>query len=134
MNHKLYRQIVFISTILIIPIGLASKFYRGPFDAWFNNSLGGVFYEMFWILLVILIWPKLSPGTVALGVFLVTAFLEFLQLWHPPFLTVIRATLPGRLLLGTTFVWSDFLYYIMGCTLSGWALHQLRHHLQQPEN
>lgn len=131
---KTYRLIVLISLILMIPIGLATKFYRGPFDTWLNHSVGGIFYEMFWILLGVAIWPRWQPGAVAAGVFLVTSFLEFLQLWHLPGLTVIRSTLIGRLLLGTTFDWSDFLYYIIGCVIPWLALRRLRHHLQLPEN
>lgn len=32
---------------------------------------------------------------------------EFSQLYHAPWLGAIRATLPGRLVLGTTFHWPD---------------------------
>jgi hypothetical protein len=63
---------------------------------------------------------------VAVWVFLATAFLEILQLWHPPFLEAIRSTLMGRLLLGTTFVFSDFIYYAIGCILSGWIFTVLK--------
>jgi hypothetical protein len=52
-------------------------------------------------------------------------FFLFLQLWHPPLLEQIRATLIGKLLLGTTFVWWDFPHYILGC-IFGWLwLRQL---------
>jgi hypothetical protein len=42
-----------------------------------------------------------------------------LQLWQPPWLQAVRATLLGRLVLGNTFTWGDFLYYAIGCGL-GW--------------
>jgi hypothetical protein len=42
-----------------------------------------------------------------------------MQLWQPAWLQAMRATLPGRLVLGNTFVWSDFLYYVLGCVI-GW--------------
>jgi hypothetical protein len=54
-----------------------------------------------------------------LGVFLVTSALEFLQLWHPPFLQLIRSTFLGQTLIGTSFTWWDFPYYFFGCVL-GW--------------
>ncbi|MBE9143750.1 DUF2809 domain-containing protein [Planktothrix mougeotii LEGE 06226] len=127
---KQYQQIILISLIALIPIGLASKFYKGPFDVWLNNSMGGVFYEMFWVLLVILINPILSPGWVAFWVFIVTSILEFAQLWKPPFLEVIRATLLGRLLLGTTFSGWDFPYYIIGCGLAWLGLKYLKYSLK----
>lgn len=127
---KRYQQLIFISLIVLIPIGLGSKYYQGPFAEWANNSLGGVFYEIFWILLVVLIQPKLSPGWVAFGVFVVTSSLEFAQLWKPPFLEIVRATLFGRLLLGTTFSWWDFPYYILGCELAWLGLKALKSYLK----
>ena len=127
---KRYQQLIFISLIALIPMGLASKYYQGPFAAWANNSLGGVFYEMFWVLLIVLIQPKLSPGWVAFWVFVVTSSLEFAQLWKPPFLEIIRATLLGRLLLGTTFSWWDFPYYIIGCGLAWLGLKSLKYYLK----
>ena len=118
---KTYRRIVFGMLIAITLLGFATKFYQGSLQFWLNNSFSSIFYEMFWIFLVALIWPRFSPGWVAFWVFAVTSALEFMQLWKPPFLQAIRATLIGRLLLGTSFVWSDFLYYAIGCTL-GWLI------------
>ncbi len=115
---KKYRITILICLVFTVIFGLATKFYEGMFSEWLNNSFSSIFYEAFWIFLVIFIRPQLPPGWVALWVFIVTSFLEFIQLWKPPFLQAIRATLIGRLLLGNTFVWWDFLYYILGCTLT----------------
>ncbi len=128
-----YQQLIFISLIALIPIGLASKFYQGPFAEWANNSLGGVFYEIFWVFLVVLFQPKLSPRWVAFWVFVVTSTLEFAQLWKPLFLEIIRATLLGRLLLGTTFSWWDFPYYLIGCGLGGLGLKSLKSYSRRHE-
>jgi hypothetical protein len=68
---------------------------------------------------VALIWPRLAPGWVALGVLVATCLLEVLQLWQPAWLQAVRATLPGRLVLGSTFSPSDFWYYLIGAGL-GW--------------
>lgn len=115
-----YRVTILTALLVVTPLGFASKFYQGPAAWWFNNHFGGFMYEIFWILLIILMWPNLSSLWVAVGVFLVTCFLEFLQLWHPPFLQLIRSTFLGRTLIGTSFTWWDFLYYILGCTI-GWV-------------
>jgi hypothetical protein len=123
---KKYRLILFYLLFILIPIGLGSKFYQGIFQNWINNSLGGILYVIAWVTLVLLIQPRFNPIWVAVWVFLATAFLEILQLWHPPFLEAIRSTLMGRLLLGTTFVFSDFIYYAIGCILSGWIFTVLK--------
>ena len=133
-----YRLALLISIAAIAPLGLMMKFYRGLGQEWLNNSFGGVPYEIFWILLVLFIWPQISAVWASVAVCIATCLLEFLQLWQPPFLQAIRTTLIGRLVLGNTFQWSDFSYYFIG-SFFGWAWvraiqHQiLRANLNNPE-
>ncbi len=107
------------SLLLIVPIGFYSKFYKGPVHVWVNDSLGGAFYEIFWCLLIFLFLNKTAPWKIAFAVFSFTCLLEFLQLWHPPFLELIRGNFIGRTIMGTSFVPSDFIYYVLG-SLIGW--------------
>ena len=107
------------SLLVTVPVGVYTKFYQGPAADWVNNSLGGVFYEIFWCLLVFLIVPKARAWLIALAVLLVTCTLEFMQLWHPAVLTSLRGSFLGATLLGTTFSWSDFPYYFVGSAF-GW--------------
>ncbi len=113
------RWPLFISLCMIVPMGLLTKFYDGRGHQWLNDTFGGIPYEIFWILLVALLWPRQKSLTIALGVFVATCLLEALQLWQPVWLQAIRATLPGRLVLGNTFAWGDFPYYAIGCGV-GW--------------
>ncbi len=106
-----------VSLLVIVPIGFYGKFYSGPANGWVNDSLGGVFYEIFWCLLLFLFFTKGSPKIIAMGVLIITCLLECLQLWHPPFLEAIRSHFIGRTILGTAFVWSDFPYYFLGSWL-----------------
>ena len=115
------RLITLIAISIITPLGFASKFYAGPNSKWFNDSLGGSLYVIFWCLLFLFIFIKSKPWKIALAVFVITCILEFLQLWHPPFLQIIRATFIGRTILGTTFVPSDFIYYLLG-SIASWLL------------
>jgi len=108
-----------ISILIIVPVGLYSKFYNGPAAHWVNDSLGGVLYVIFWCLLVFLFLGNTKPWKIATTVFLITCFLEFLQLCHPPFLEFIRSYFIGRTILGTSFTWFDFPYYFAGCGI-GW--------------
>lgn len=117
--YRHYRQVLAVSMAVIVPLGLALKFYPGPGQAWLNDTFGGVPYEIFFVLLATYIWPAVSPGRIAIAVCLATCAIEFLQLWQPPWLQAIRATLPGRLVLGNTFSWTDFPYYFVGSGL-GW--------------
>jgi hypothetical protein len=38
-------------------------------------------------------------------------------LWHPPFLEVLRSNFIGRTILGSSFNWTDFPYYLVGSGL-----------------
>jgi len=108
-----------ISILIIVPLGIYSKFYSGQAARWVNDSLGGVLYVIFWCLFAFLFLSNTKPWKIAAIVFIITCFLEFLQLWHPPFLEFLRSNFIGRTILGTTFTWSDFPYYLGGCGI-GW--------------
>ena len=125
-SFRYYRQALALSMAVIVPLGLVLKFYQGPGQAWLNDTFGGVPYEIFFVLLAAYIWPAASPGRIAIAVCLATCGLEFLQLWQPPWLQAIRATLPGRLVLGNTFSWTDFPYYFIGSGLGWLGLRRLK--------
>jgi hypothetical protein len=114
------RKRILLSLCIVTPLGFLFKSYSGPAHRWFNDYGAGVLYEVFWCLVVFFFVPKKKYTIhIAAGVFAITSILEILQLWHPQFLQQARATFLGAALLGTTFVWWDFFYYILGCVL-GW--------------
>jgi hypothetical protein len=118
-----YRLSLLISILIIVPLGYVVRFHGAAPES-LIDLFGSVAYEIFWILLVALLFPKASPLWTAVGVCLATCVIEFLQLWHPPFLEAMRATLPGRLVLGNNFAWSDFFSYFIGSFL-GWVWMRL---------
>jgi hypothetical protein len=118
-----YRLLI---TVLVVTVlGCATKFYCGPAQIWVNNSLGGVFYEIFWCLLAGLFCTRHDAAKIAINVLLITIVLEFLQLWHPPFLEILRRTCIGRTVLGNSFNWTDFSYYFIGSLLGYLGLRAL---------
>jgi len=122
VSFFLKRIWILVALLFITPAGFLFKFYSGPAHRWFNDYGAGVMYEIFWCLLIFFFYPRRKASLkIAAGVFLVTSFLEILQLWHPLFLQQIRSTFLGRALLGTTFVWWDFPHYVLGC-LIGWLV------------
>ena len=114
------RSRALASILVVTPLGLYTKFYDGIGAEWVNSSLGGVFYEIFWCLVVFIAFDAAGPAIVAGFVFLATSFLEVLQLWHPPVLEWVRSTFLGAAMFGTSFDAWDFLYYSIGCGI-GWG-------------
>lgn len=112
-----YRLWLVLSLVVVVPLGYGVRFAG---DAWWNDVLGSIAYEVFWVLLGAALWPKLPLRWVAVGVCLVTMAIEGLQLWQNPVYLAIRATFLGRLVLGNTFLWSDFPPYVVGSWV-GWA-------------
>ena len=44
----------------------------------------------------------------------ITIILEFLQLWHPKFLEILRESYIGQAILGNSFNWIDIIFYFAG--------------------
>jgi len=123
--YKSPKFLTIISLLIIIPLGFATKFYHGIYANWVNNSLCGIFYEIFWCLVIFFIFFRLSPFKIAIVVFIVTSGLEFTQLWKAPFLEAIRKNFIGRTLIGNSFIWTDFLYYLVGCILAYFLMNSI---------
>ena len=102
----------------LVPLGLGAKLYRGPAESWVRDSAAGALYVLFWCLLVLAARPTLPPRAVAAAVLAVTCALEFAQLWQPPLLQQVRSTFLGHALIGSSFAWLDFPYYLAGALLS----------------
>lgn len=118
---KLKRKITLLLLLVITPLGFLSKLYNGTYANWVNNSFGGILYEIFWCLVIFFFLYNSKILKIVFSVFLITSLLEFLQLWHPPFLQLIRSNFIGRTIIGTSFVPSDFVYYLIGSCL-GWFI------------
>ena len=117
------RLLHLATAMLLVPLGLATKFYTGPGAVWVADSAGGLLYVLFFIVLALALQPRWPAAGVALSVLAITSALEVLQLWHPPWLAPIRASFLGHALLGNTFSWMDFPYYLAGALLGlgyGW--------------
>ena len=119
------RLSLLVCLAIVTPLGFASKFTPGPGAWWFNDYAGGLLYEVFWVLVVMLVRPTLPVVRVAWVVFGVTSALEFLQLWDPPPLAAIRRSFLSRTLIGTTFGWWDFVHYAAGCAVGVFLVRRL---------
>jgi len=137
MSRRDWRRaaLLLVSLAVLTPVAFYSKRgYHGPAAAWVHDSLGGLFYEIFWCLVIALVRPRWSPARVALTVLSATCALEFLQLWHPAPLEWLRSFFIGRTILGSYFDWSDFPYYFAGSALGWLWLRVIPPSRSSPEN
>lgn len=111
-THVRIKLIVILG--ILIPLGFYTKIYAGPGSMWVHNSLGGVFYVMFWCFVVALFHPRFPAWRNASLVTGITCLLEFTQLWKAGWLEYLRGYYLGRILLGHSFQWLDFPYYLIG--------------------
>ncbi len=120
MFSKSYpSRLVFLVNILaIVPLGYIIRF-SPSLPEYIRDPGGSIAYQIFWICLVLFIYPPANRRLTAIWVCVGSWAIEFLQLYQPPWLQAVRATLPGRLVLGSTFLWSDLPVYCLGCYL-GW--------------
>ena len=121
-----YRLALFIGIVGIIPLGYGVRFSTALNAPVLQDIGGGLAYQVLVMMLATFVWPRVSPGRCAAGVFVCSSAIEFLQLCKAPFLLALQATWLGRVILGNTFLWSDFPPYAIGCVLGWGVLRALR--------
>ena len=113
-------------TLAVVAAGLLwrSGFIPLPPDL---SKYGG---DALWALMVLVgfgfLLPRASTLMVALLALTFAWGVEFSQLYHAPWIEAIRATLPGRLVLGTTFNWPDLPAYAVAIALGALVEWRLR--------
>jgi hypothetical protein len=123
LSKNIFFAIVFL--IVLVPLGLYTKVYSGFGHEFINNKLGGVFYEIFWCLIAYFGFTNVKAIKIISLIFLITCFLEFLQLADNRFLQIIRSNFIGRTIIGSSFSWTDFIYYAIGCLVAYYILKYL---------
>lgn len=121
LRCKPYRLALLAGIVLIIPLGYFVRFSKALHAPLLQDIGGSLAYQILMMLGVAFLFPRLSLVKCAVGVFAFSCAVEFLQLWKAPFIREVRATWPGRVILGDTFVWADFPPYAAGCLL-GWIV------------
>jgi hypothetical protein len=92
-----------------------------PMPQWLSNNGG----DALWALMVFVgfgfLLPRASTLKVALLALTFSWGVELSQLYHAPWIDAVRASFPGRLVLGTTFNWPDLPAYAVGIVLGALA-------------
>ncbi len=104
--------------MLTIALGLASRRVTWLFPAALGKYPGDALYALLVYWLLAQLAPRISPLRTAMVCTALCWGVEFLQLWHPPWLQAIRGTTPGHLVLGSSFAAMDLLAYVAGASVA----------------
>ena len=118
-RRPLVKTLVLI--VLIAALGFLAKLIPNGGAIWISNHLAGLFYVTELSLILFLFFYEHFIFLLVLVAFLLTSLVEFTQYWHPDFLEPMRSSFIGHTIIGSTFSWLDFPWYVGGAIL-GWLL------------
>ena len=120
MSRLTPRLAYLLAIALVIPLGLSTRSAAVPWPAFVVEHGGDALYASMAYLGFRMLRPGARP-VAALGLALAACYaIELLQLYQAPWMQALRKTLPGRLVLGSGFLWLDFVRYTVGA-LGAWA-------------
>lgn len=102
------------AAVTAVVLGLASRRFGPHLPAFVASYAGDALWALTLFLLLGVVWPRAATRTRAATALAVSFAVEASQLSHAPWPDAIRATLPGRLVLGVGFLWSDLACYGVG--------------------
>lgn len=123
------RTRLFFLLILVVAAGLFSRSgYASVLPQFVQNYAG----DTLWALALYLLLAFVSPGAGAkelMFLSLIISFaVEFSQLYQADWISSVRNTIPGGLILGSGFKWSDLLCYFTGIFI-GFVIDSRRRNL-----
>ena len=118
------RGIYLILIFIVIALGLASRKFGSFLPGFISTYAGDTLWGLMVFLIIALIFNKKSSRSIASMAILISAAIEFSQLYQSPWINSIRDTTLGGLILGFGFLWSDLVCYLIGIMI-GFALDYL---------
>ncbi|MCB1088549.1 MAG: DUF2809 domain-containing protein [Verrucomicrobiae bacterium] len=109
--------------LLVIAAGLGSRtgWARTHLPEFVSQYAGDTLWALTLFLALGWAFPAARGTTLALTALGLSFAVEFSQLYQAPWIVQIRETLPGRLLLGSGFLWTDLICYSVGIALGWWG-------------
>ena len=117
-GNLMKRQLpVMLFLAFVVGVGLASRKYDGLFPQMLGKYPGDALWTVAAYLGWKLVFPAMAPWKLGLMAIGQSFGVEFLQLYHAPWLDGIRGTRFGYLLLGSTFNPMDLVAYTVGAAI-----------------
>ena len=103
--------------LLVIAAGLGSRVFARHLPRFVAAYAGDTLYATMGFVLIGIAAPRWSTARVGVAALASSCAIEVSQLYHAPWIDAIRATIPGALVLGYGFLWSDLACYVIGVAL-----------------
>lgn len=100
-----------------IALGLASRTWARHLPWWLAKNAGDALYATMMVFAIGWLRPRARSWQVAAAAIAVCFAIELSQLYQAPWIDEIRATLPGRLVLGQGFHAFDLVCYVIGAAI-----------------
>jgi Protein of unknown function (DUF2809) len=110
-----------IALMLVIAAGLGSRVFGRALPEVVATYAGDTLYATMVFVVLGILAPRWSTARLALTALALSCAIEVSQLYHAPWIDAIRRTLPGALVLGCGFLWSDLVCYAAGVALGAGA-------------
>ena len=115
LNFRMKQKIIYsILIILTIGSGLLARHSKHWLPDSVNLYLGDILYAIMMYFIVAFIAYKKAVSVKMIITVIICYCIEISQLYQSEWITSVRATLPGRLVLGSGFLWTDLLAYAVG--------------------
>ena len=99
--------------VLVILLTIATGLLSRKVDS-IPAATGDALWAVMIYFMIRFLWLQRSIKFAGLLSILICFTVELSQLYQAPWINAIRATLPGRLVLGQGFLWSDLPAYVLG--------------------
>ena len=104
--------------VVVIGLGLASRKFDRSLPAFVVANAGDALWTVAVFLTLAFLFPNWAPLRLGLIAFGMSVAVELSQLIDLAWLNAIRRTPPGRLLLGSGFLWVDLVRYLVGAIVA----------------
>jgi hypothetical protein len=111
------RAVYAVALLLVIAAGLGSRGFGHVLPAFVATYAGDTLYATMVFVGLGIVAPRWSTARLATTALAICCAIEVSQLYHAPWIDAIRRTLPGALVLGHGFLWSDLACYAAGVAL-----------------
>ncbi len=115
VNRK--ALIYFSFALAVVILGLSSRYFSIYLPRWVNLYLGDGLWALMIFLIVGLLFRTRGTKWVAVIALVFCYTIEVSQLYHSPWINIIRNTRIGGLVLGQGFLWSDLISYSIGIAI-----------------